>query len=449
MHLTQDEIEDFVTGRCTSDARRRVVRHLVTRCAVCRHRLLRGFPLLSAKEIREIEPPMEVDGYDAAIDRAREAVRPVEERWRAERTRLIEALEVAQGPRGWEGISIQRTKSLAGWPLVELRLCLSFAARYSDPAEMEKHADYARQEAERICPAEYGEGFLADVRARAWAEYANALRVNEKYDEAESALARARSHIENGDLLIKARVADIEASLRRAQRRFTEGVRQADEAFRGYCEIGERHLAGRALINKGICLYMSGRPAGAVDILQEGLALVAKGRDRQLIAAGHQALVNALVDSGRLAEAGKLLLESGLRQAYASQPLNLLRLRWVEAKIQAGLGKLESAERAFLEVREGFFAAGLEYDEALVGIDLAALWLRQGKVAQARELGEEVNATFEWKGIPREATEAFRFFYGACRLEAASVDTAERIRGFLGRLNAEPNLRFEPEELFA
>ena len=50
-------------------------------------------------------------------------------------------------------------------------------------------------------------------------------------------------------------------------------------------------------------------------------------------------LIDALARSSEYNRASRLLLQSGLREAFAAEPLNLLKLRWVEGKIYAGLGR--------------------------------------------------------------------------------------------------------------
>ena len=53
-----------------------------------------------------------------------------------------------------------------------------------------------------------------------------------------------------------------------------------------------------------------------------------------------------LAEYGEYQRAAELLLESGLGKAFQDQPLNYLRLRWVEGMIQAGLGQLDRADVA-------------------------------------------------------------------------------------------------------
>jgi hypothetical protein len=65
----------------------------------------------------------------------------------------------------------------------KILLQLSFEMRHRDPVRMLGLAKHAQEVADRIETTPYGPGFLSDLRTRAWAELANALRVDERYRE--------------------------------------------------------------------------------------------------------------------------------------------------------------------------------------------------------------------------------------------------------------------------
>ena len=73
----------------------------------------------------------------------------------------------------------------------------------------------------------------------------------------------------------------------------------------------------------------------------------------------------------------------------------------------------------------------MEYDAALVGLELVEVWLRQDKRVEARVLTLEILDTFEDLGVQREAMRAMRFLEKACRTEAATPTMAARVIAFL------------------
>jgi tetratricopeptide (TPR) repeat protein len=446
-HLDENEVERFLDGDLPPDERRKVVRHLLTDCRSCRAKMVSlSDVLFRAEDLEEDARGVQSFSYDAALARVATWARRYQTQYQKECELLEQALSTAPAAKEGEEIHWRPFEALRGWPRVEVLLRLSFEERYRNPQRMLLLALAARLAAEDLNSAELGPGLVADFQARAWAEVGNAYRVNEQFDWAETALYHAQGLLEDGtgDILLLARVANIEASLRTDQRRLGEAIDLLELAYDLYCRAGDLHLANRALIKRGITTHYSGNPQNAVVLLREGLELIDTTRDSQLKATGLQSLIHALTDCGEFQEAGRLLLSSGLRQAFAAEPLSLLKLRGVEGKVLAGLGKLGKAERTFEQVREEFLSREREYDAALVGLELAAVWLRQGKTAQVRELAEEIYETLRGLGVHQEAFRAVLFLREACRQQAVTLGLLQKVHGFLVRLEWNPQLRFEP-----
>jgi tetratricopeptide (TPR) repeat protein len=384
------------------------------------------------------------DRYDAAVDRAVIAALGEEPRWREEREQVALCLSALRASPQ-DLLTWEEAEALRGWPKVEALLQLSFEARYNDPNEMWRLAFLAKTAAESLRPEQYGHKLVADIRARAWAELGNAFRIKDQLSDAEDALQRANNLLEQGtgDLLLLARIADLEASLRRAQRRLPEACELLEGVYQLYRQLGDLHLAGRALVSKGINIHHTENPQEAVHLFKKGLELLDPRRDRRLINSTRLSLLYAMVDCGKFKEAGRLLLESGLRLAFSQEPLIFLKFRWIEGMVLAGLKKLRRAELAFEEARAGFQLRGQEYDAALVGLQLATVWLQQGKAQQVRELAQETLETFRDLGIEWEAVRALDMLHQACRQERATVGLIQHVTRFLTRLQQVPQLRFE------
>jgi tetratricopeptide (TPR) repeat protein len=380
--------------------------------------------------------------------------RSLEKRWRKEGEKLERALTLldqSPGGLGDESFPWRQAQTLHGWPLCEALLRKSYEARFTDSKRMLSLAESAARMAKHIKAEKYPwPGFVGDLRARAFADLGNAYRLNLRFQEAEVAFAQARQFLEagSGDPLLNAQVLDLEASFRSSQRRLEDAIALLEQVHGLYSDAGDLHLAGRALISKGINTHYQGYPKDAVDLFEQALRLLDPERDPQLTAISQQVLLHALTDCGEYRQASALLLQSGLRKAFAAEPLNLLRLRGVEGKIHAGLGRLAKAEHAFSEVRQEFLRLGHVYDAALVGLELASVWLRLGRPAQVRELAEEMYETFAELGVQPEAARALYFVREACLYQAVTVAMIERVRQFLERLPWHPGLRFDPA-LFA
>lgn len=442
-HLTDGDVDGFLSGRLAPDECRRIVRHLASGCLECGARIRIAVP---SEMFLPSTPLLEEDAYDACIDRALKEARRKTRRWPKDQERIEKGLAWVRERHGtFSGLSGAQMQSLLPWTRVEILLQLAFDLRYSDPWRMLDLAESAQMIADGIEETPYGQGFLWDLRARAWAELANATRVNEQFRRSDQALLQARSHLEHGsgDPMLKAYLDEVEASLRKDQRRFREACSLLDEVYHSYMEIGERHLAGRALVSKGINLRLSREVSEAVKVLRKGISFLDAHLDAKLVVVAQQALLDALVDAGDLHEAVRLLVVTGLREKLEEDPLNRVRLRWVEGKILARRDRLEEAEQVFAEVRAGFREQGLEYVAAVAGVDQAIMLLRQGKQNDAHLLAYDLWVTFHRHEVHEEADRALAFLEVVCRLKVVTVRMAEGVRTFLDQAQNNRRLHFD------
>jgi tetratricopeptide (TPR) repeat protein len=447
MHLGKGEIEAFLAGLSSREDRDRLLKHLLTRCEGCLRRFTSlAVPLLEEEPWAHVETAPEED-YDAALARAGAAAQRFTTRWRKESERLDRALALVEQAGGLgEGFPLRQVQTLHGWPLCEALLRKSFEERYRDPKKMLQLAYDAARVAETTPPEKYppSPGFVMDLRARAFAELGNAHRINHQFPEAERALSQARAFLVEGtgDFLLEARVLDLEASLLSDRGRFADAISLLGKVHDLYQEAGDTHLAGRALISQGFNFRRAGRAREAIGIMEQGIGLVEAEREPELPVIGLKGLLDALVDAGELGRASRMLLASGLREAFAAEPLNLLKLRWVEGKVHSGLGHFQRAESIYCSVREELLRLERTYDAALLGLELAALWLRQGRAAEVHALAEEMYETFRMLEVHREAQRALYFLREACRWQRATVPLVQRVRSFMEQLTWNPELRF-------
>lgn len=442
-HLADSDVEGFLKGELPPEDSRRVVRHLVSGCQPCTARVAAaGLPKLCLP----LQPPPEEDAYDAAIDRALKKARQATRRWKDDQERLERGIGWVRERHGtFSGLTGPQMQSILPWIHVEILLQVSFELRYSNPGHMLELAESAQRIVERIEKTPYGNGFLSDLRARTWADLGNAYRVNEIYRKADACFQHARLILEQGtgDLLLMARIDDLEASLRKDQRRFDEACTRHDEAYQAYRKLGERHLSGRALVGKGITLALARQPRKAAHTFRRALPLLDASRDPQLITSTQHNFLDSLVDSGDLHGAVRILVQTDLREKLANDPLNRVRLRWVEAKIFAGQKRFEEAERIFEEVRKSFYEQKLPYVASVAGIDHVILLLDQGKHKEAYQLAYHLKLVFYNHEGNEEAYKALVFLEHLCQKRLATQGMAEAVRSFLERSQQDRSLRFD------
>ena len=436
-HPTPAALEAFLRGALSIGEIKLVIAHLLGGCSRCRQAMESAAQALFFPG--RIDPEGNGAEYDFPIFRAINQAR----RHAAEPERSESILPPAYQAKAQEepvGVAPHIASGLRSPEGCEALLSASRELRHQDPEGMIFLAALAVGVAERLDSRASSPAAVADLRARAWAELGNARRVGNDMVGAEAALERSLACAEagSGDPLLLARLLDLTASLYSDQRQFEKAFQLLDVVHQIYCQHGERHLAGRALISKGISFVLNNDAEEALRLIAAGLDLVDRRRDPALVLAAVHGIIDITVRLGRFEEAQHLLRVSRrLYYEYADE-LNFLKLRWVEGKINAGLANLSRAEAAFQEVRDGFRAHEMPYHLAVASLDLAEVWLGQGRTAEMRELVEETLGTFQAFGIHREAVAALLMLREAVMAERATAALLRTVAAQLQRMQHEP-----------
>ncbi|HLX10906.1 MAG TPA: hypothetical protein VKY89_23860 [Thermoanaerobaculia bacterium] len=350
------------------------------------------------------------------------------------------------GERTWDALSASEVATLRGLPQVGALIEAGRSLRSHDVHATLRFARLARYAADRLNPKELGAKPVADLRALAWVELANAYRICDDLPRASQAMNRSVFWSSRGSRssLLLARIAVLLGALLSAQRRLSEAVEVLGLVYKVHALEGRPHLAGRALISMGQYTTSVGEPGRAIVLMRQGLDLVDQTRDPILVAQTLQAMLWCLVDLGRFRAARRLLWSSRIVLEENPNALDRLRVRWLEGRIYAGLCDFARAEAALLETRAGFAQREQVYPAALAGLDLATLWARQGRFEEVRALAQEMIVTFRALRIAREAIVTLLILQRACVGDGGQLlEIIEMVVTFLNDLERQPARRKE------
>jgi hypothetical protein len=101
--------------------------------------------------------------------------------------------------------------------------------------------------------------------------------------------------------------------------------------------------------------------------------------------------------------------------------------------IAAGLGRREEAREALAAVRREFLTRDMAYDAALVTLELATLSIKEGRIAEVKDLAGEIVEIFRTRDVHREALAALTVFQSAALLETATAELAREVAASLTR----------------
>ncbi|HEY2292672.1 MAG TPA: hypothetical protein VGM86_18375 [Thermoanaerobaculia bacterium] len=412
-HLTEETLAKWLSGTLEHDEMLRlVVPHFLARCPVCRERHAEILRL--QKEVGHWDPEIAV-------------------------------LEGRQAPELWDHLAgrpyaeqlreIEQSEDLHAWGLCQLLLRKSREATFSDPARGVELANLALRVVRHLGKA-YDPNWVTDLRARCFAHLGNARRVlgelrsaEDAFIKAEDCLARSTS----GNVEVRAEILDLKSSLRRAQRRLDEALELIDRALSLYREAGEEHGIAKLQLKRAKILEEGGDLSGAIDLLRRTADEIDPSREPQLSTYGRFNLLIALLLAESYEEAERLLPATEGLLRDMGQPLDLVRLRWVEGNIHLGRGRRGPAEAAFREAQKEFLERQMGYDAALVSLDLARLYAQEGCVEDLKRLAAEMMPVFQSRDVHREAILALLMFQRACEEERLTVDLVREISAYLRR----------------
>jgi tetratricopeptide (TPR) repeat protein len=358
--------------------------------------------------------------------------------------RLAERLWARLKPRpaGARLALVEEAPQYQVWALAE-RLCAeSERAAADDPRQAVELAELALQVAERVSG---GAAWLSLLAGYVRAHLGNARRVASDLPGAEEEFRRAWQLWKEGSaadtgFLDGSRLLDLEASLLRAQRHWLAALERLDQALAVH-PGGEGR--GRILLKKGFTLEQMGDYEAAATALHEAAPWIDREREPRSFCVLRFNLTVCLCHAGRYEEAEAGLPELRALTAQPQQRMDRVRRRWLEGRIAGGRGRIPEGIAALVAVRAEFAAEKIFYDEALVSLELAGLYLEQGRTAEVKALTGQMEPVFRGQGVHEEAKKALRLFRRAVELETVTVELVRRLVAYLYRAQHNPELRFE------
>jgi tetratricopeptide (TPR) repeat protein len=359
---------------------------------------------------------------------------------RQEAQRLWEYLK--RRPHEERRVLVEGGREYKTWALCE-RLC--FASEEEAANDARKAIELA-QLAVRIAelvPA--NDACRHRLQGFAWGFIGNARRVQGNHLTADEAFGRSEQLWNRGASvealpLNEARLLDLKASLRRHQGRLDEALELHNKAMT-IARPGELALI---LLSKAKTFEEKNLTREAIETLRQAEILLDTKRDRRPLCVLRFNLATYYCHLGNYAEAEALLPEVRRLVAQLSNGLDKLRLLWLEGTVAAGLGRKKEALVMLSRVRAEFLDRGIAFDTALASLELAVIHLELGHTNEFKTVARQMLPAFEAQGGHREALAAILLFRDAAETEAATVEFAQRIIGYLHRARHDPHLRFEP-----
>lgn len=386
-------------------------------------------------ELSDADGALATDALDRSIELALSCATRVREERDAAPALLAELLALPASDRETAAVVNARYQS---YTLASYILERCAKAVFHDPALARELSRLARTIATHADPRSCGgAAALADLEAYALAMEGNALRVGGELREGLVAFMQARDIQEKGgaDPDLAGRIDFLEASLRRDIRQFGSALTLLDRAAETFATLRDREQMARVMINRANVFLVQRDLGQVMSTLKEALPLAA---DNWLGLVIRHNLIMALADCGNAREAADLYEQSRGLYLQFSDPLTTSRRLWAEGLIARELGDLGSAHRLLSESAERLAEQGYGFDAALAGLELVAVYAKQGNADEVLRVASHLLRIFQMRNVQPEALAALRMVQEAAErkaldqavlAQAAEIVRANQIRG--------------------
>lgn len=439
-HPSAEDLRALLDSGPNSEPAWKALLHLAEGCETCQAAAREE----KRRRLGPVGTELTPDRYDAVIQRVFAKARKHDRihRKQIEQAKKGVALLLEGGYSRFLEKWPERLWNLTGYQAL---LAGAHAVIADDPREAAKMAGVAYAISCNLSRDEYGDQLVLDFQARAVAEYANALRAGDRLAEAETEFGVAFELAQRGtgSPWLHAHILFLAASLHGSQRRFSLAYGALDAAHGLFTELGDRHCAGKVLIKKALYAHLHGHSEVAVEENKAGLALIDPREEPKLAVIARYNQAEFLAACGQYREAERQIFDSRRELETGFGRVEKLKLKGLEAKIDAGLGRFPSSERRFVEARDGFARLGMKFHAVLMDLELAHLLLRQERTEEAAAYALEAEQVFHQLQIHREMLVAVATLAECFRQRLATPAMVEDVISFVVRAEHNPDEKFE------
>ncbi len=400
--ITEESLRRFAARTASPEEGRTIVAHLLKGCSSC------------AKRLRSLERPGIPDGaYDAMfarLERASASHGSTKVPGAAGNSRELLA-ELDAQPEARQEILVRNSRRYWSPELAELLCERSYFRRFEDPRRVLHWARLAVLIGEHFEEPGSSREALADVRALCFAQLGTALRISGDLEAADQSMMTARNWMRRGtgNAELRAKIYGHLASLRTNQFRCNEAEHLYAQAAEIWRDLGKPHMLAKILIGQAIAVLYRGDPDSALSLLMEAMPKIDGSNDPRMTFAACHAVIRCQIELGQIEEASLRWVE--LRSLYSrlKDPILHTRGKWLEGRLMIGQGMISAGLKLLQDAREELAQKGLEYDAALVALEIAGSYMGLGRSEEVRRLLAEILPVFRNRKVERSALASVLF----------------------------------------
>ena len=309
-----------------------------------------------------------------------------------------------------------------------------------DPQSAMRLTELATSLASRLPSANYPTVVVAQLRAQAWKDRAQALCYVGRYPEAIRALDRADEALAPFGTLAhdEAILGFQRAIVLQHLRRFDEAHRLLRESRAIFDGHGDTIQSEKCLLAEGNLLVRRGDHRGAREVL---LPLL-ESADQQQVGIAHTTMGWCAMELGDAPQALAHFRRAMVQYRHLGWDLEVVRLEYGIGSALLRLEQLNEAVRTLQTAREKFLARGLVEEAGLCGVQIIEAHLLCGKTLEARDLAATLVQQFTAANLNRQAVLALAYLNEAIAASHATPRVVRSVATFIHTLRHDPTREF-------
>jgi len=311
-----------------------------------------------------------------------------------------------------------------------------------EPREALLLSDLAASIAETLPPDSYPPVTLAQLRAHAWKDRAQALAYIGRYAEALEALDRAEGQLAFGSLAHdRAIVRYVRALTLQKVNRFEESRELLGECAQVFRDFGDDNRYLFCGIAAGIQLYRERAFREAYDTFVPLIEVARDLGDHLSEARIQNNLGYCAVELGEFSMANIHLSQAMARFVDAGMRMEAIRTERASGRLFLGKGATADGLQRLREARRSFLMHGMVEEAGLCGLDIVEVLVEQAPKA-ARSLAMEIATEFSNAGFNDRALDALAYLRESIEQHRASATIVRHVQSYIAALSTNPALEF-------
>ncbi|HYM59575.1 MAG TPA: hypothetical protein VEZ11_01640, partial [Thermoanaerobaculia bacterium] len=296
----------------------------------------------------------------------------------------------------------------------------------------------------RLAPDVYPAVILAQARANAWRERANALRFLGRYDEARSAVASAAAFLEGFGAVAhdRAVIALVEAMILRNLGQTDEALAIVGRTRQVFADHGDSKRELYCGMIEAMALFTDGRYRESRLCNEQLLAVAMASGDLESAARLHNNLALCAVELGEVSIANIHFSEAIARFNEIGMNVEAIRSQTSAGSLLLERGHVARGLAMLRDARRRFSACGMVEEAGLAGLDVVGALIVSGKADEARRLARTILNEFTVARLNRRGIEALAYLRDALDAEQTSPAAVDHVRRFIESLRIEPDREF-------